>query len=328
MIKIALDIAGGDLPAYERIKGLADALKESDEIEVFLVGNQALISDELTHFPSIDRGRLHFSYTDDVITMQDAPSTILKEKKNSSLALAVELVKSGDAHAVVSAGNTGAQMAASMFKLGKIKSIDRPAIAITVPSIHGSFVLLDAGANTDIKASHLKDFALMGRAYAKILFNKNCPTFGILNNGTEKEKGNRITKEGYDLLSEIPGFSGFIEGREMMNGICDVIVCDGFTGNIVLKTIEGVAYSLMGWLKKECTKNIINKIASLILKPSLTKLKNKLDYRVYGGALLLGVNGISIICHGSSDALAIKNAILLAAKTHKENLINKLSSIN
>jgi len=235
------------------------------------------------------------------------------------------LVQSGQAHAIVSAGNTGAQMAASLFKLGKIPSIERPAIAITVPSIQGSFILLDAGANTDIKSSHLKDFALMGRAYAKILFHKETPSFGILNNGSEKEKGNRITKEAYELLSDMPGFSGFIEGREMMNRVCDVIICDGFTGNIVLKTIEGVAYTLLNLLKKECKKNFINKIASLILKPSFQNIKNKLDYRAYGGALLLGVKGISIICHGSSDALAIKNAIFLAVKTHKENLI---ASIN
>ncbi len=325
MIKIALDIAGGDLPACERIKGLADALKESKEIELFLVGNRSLIEKDLALFSSIDYDRLHFVHTEEVISMHDAPSSILKNKKNSSLALAVDLVQSGQAHAIVSAGNTGAQMAASLFKLGKIPSIERPAIAITVPSIQGSFILLDAGANTDIKSSHLKDFALMGRAYAKILFHKETPSFGILNNGSEKEKGNRITKEAYELLSDMPGFSGFIEGREMMNRVCDVIICDGFTGNIVLKTIEGVAYTLLNLLKKECKKNFINKIASLILKPSFQNIKNKLDYRAYGGALLLGVKGISIICHGSSDALAIKNAIFLAVKTHKENLI---ASIN
>jgi phosphate acyltransferase len=227
----------------------------------------------------------------------------------------------------VSAGNTGAQMAASLFMLGRISSIDRPAIAITVPCINGSFVLLDAGANTDLKAQHLYDFARMGHAYAKIIYCKDDPVVGLLNNGTEEEKGNKLTKETFPLLSQLTSFYGFIEGREMMKGVCDVIVCDGFTGNIVLKTIEGVAQSLMTWLKEEIHSSLMHKLAGLFLKSSFQKLKHKLDYRAVGGAPLLGVNGISIICHGSSDALAIKNALLLADKLHLKNLINQLSTI-
>jgi phosphate acyltransferase len=321
-----LDVPGGDLPEQVKIKGALDALQENEDLSIILVGNQSVISQEIASTPSSLKNRIEIYHTNVTIDMGESPSHILKQKKNSSLSIAVELVKNKQANAIVSAGNTGAQMAASLFLLGRLSSIDRPAIAITVPCMNGSFVLLDAGANTDLKAQHLFDFARMGYAYAKIFYHKDQPSIGLLNNGTEKEKGNKLTKEAFPLLSQLPSFYGFIEGREMMDGLCDVVVCDGFTGNIVLKTIEGVAQSLMSWLKEELRGSVTRKIAALFLKASFRKLKHKLDYRVVGGAPLLGVNGISIICHGSSDALAIKNAILLATKLHQESLINQISS--
>lgn len=327
MIKVALDVPGGDLPEQVKIKGALDALQENEDLSLILVGNQSVISQELAQIPSSLKNRIEIYHTDLTIAMGESPSHILKQKKQSSLGLAVELVKNKKADAIVSAGNTGAQMAASLFLLGRLSSIDRPAIAITVPCMNGSFVLLDAGANTDLKPQHLFDFARMGYAYAKIFYHKDNPSVGLLNNGTEKEKGNKLNKEAYPLLSQLPSFYGYIEGREMMNGSCDVVVCDGFTGNIVLKTIEGVAQSLMSWLKEELHASSLQKIAGLMLKPSFRKLKHKLDYRVVGGAPLLGVNGISIICHGSSDAFAIKNAILLAKKLHQESLINQISTL-
>ncbi len=327
MITISLDVHGGDLPDIERLKGAFDALQERHDISLILVGNQLHIKKHLLSFSVSLLQRIQFSHTETTIGMGESPSNILKHKKNCSLSLAVGLVKSKQAQAVVSAGNSGAQMAASLFELGRIPSVDRPAIAITVPCINGSFVLLDAGANTDLKAQHLLDFARMGQVYASLLYSKPAPIVGLLNNGTEPEKGNKLTKDSYLLLSELPDFYGFIEGREMMKGLCDVIICDGFTGNIVLKTIEGVAQSLMLWLKNELHRSIFHKFAALILRSSLKNLKNKLDYRVYGGAPLLGVNGISIICHGSSDAKAIKNAILLGAKLHETNLINQLNHL-
>lgn len=327
MTTIALDVPGGDLPDQIKINGALDALQENENLSIILVGNQYLISKELDTISSTLKKRIDICHTEITIGMGESPSRILKQKKLSSLGLAVELVKNKKANAIVSAGNTGAQMAASLFMLGRISSIDRPAIAITVPCINGSFVLLDAGANTDLKAQNLFDFARMGHAYAKIIYRKDAPVIGLLNNGTEEEKGNKLTKEAFPLLSQLSSFYGFIEGREMMKGSCDVIICDGFTGNIVLKTIEGVAQSLMSWLKEELHSSLPHKFAGLLLKSSFRKLKYKLDYRAVGGAPLLGVNGISIICHGSSDALAIKNALLLADKLHQESLIDQLSSI-
>lgn len=327
MIKVALDVPGGDLPELVKINGALDALQENEDLSIILVGNQSDISPEIALLPQAIRERIEIRHTDVTIDMGESPSHILKQKKTSSLSIAVELVKNKEAHAIVSAGNTGAQMAASLFLLGRLSTIDRPAIAITVPCMKGSFVLLDAGANTDLKPQHLFDFARMGYAYAKIFYHKDQPSIALLNNGTEKEKGNKLTKEAFPLLSQLPSFSGFIEGREMMNGLCDVVVCDGFTGNIVLKTIEGVAQSLMSWLKEELKGSLARKLAALFLKSSFRKLKHKMDYRVVGGAPLLGVNGISIICHGSSDAFAIKNAILLAKKLHQESLISQISTL-
>ncbi len=324
MIKIALDVHGGDLPQEERIRGVLLALKSQKYLNVILVGNRSQIQPALSCWPAPLLSRISYHHTEELMGMGDSPSLILKQKKNSSLALSVGLVKINEAQAVVSAGNTGAQMAASLFQLGRIASVERPAIATTVPSANGSFVLLDAGANTDVKAKHLLDYAEMGKIFSQKIYQKPSPLIGLLNNGTEEEKGSKLTKEVFQLLKTFPGFYGFIEGREMMQGLCDVIICDGFTGNIALKTIEGVANTLIGMLKKELMSSIKNKIAALMLRSSLKHIKSILDYRTYGGAPLLGVKGISIICHGSSDALAIQNALLLAYQMHKVKLIECL----
>lgn len=329
MINIALDVPGGDLPEKERTLGAVEALKENKDLKVFLVGNIDLIKrylDELKVDSKL-KERIEIVDSKDVITMDDLPSIVIKEKKNSSIAIAIDLVRNGKCKGVVSAGNSGAQMAASLFQLGRISLIDRPGIAIPVPTIDRPIVLIDGGANVDIRAKNLLEFAVMGGIFSKVAYGVNEPKIALINNGTEEEKGNKLTKEALILLkNNLPNFIGYIEGREMMDGIADVVVCDGFIGNIVLKTIEGVGLSILTFLNNEFKKSPLKLIGASLLKDTLLTLKKKMDYREYGGAPLLGVNGISIISHGSSDSTAIKNAILLAKKMAENNIIEKISS--
>lgn len=326
MISIALDVPGGDLPIVERVKGALASLQTDQELCVVLVGNKDDIFSILRSLGVLNHTRIEVVHTTESISMKDAPSQILKDKKNSSLSVATSLVKSKQCSGIVSAGNTGAQMAAGLFQLGRIPGIDRPGIAITIPTESGFCVLIDAGANTDVKPKNLLDFAKMGSTYSKSVYRVLNPRVALINNGTEKEKGNFLTKESYSLLSmEMPNFIGFIEGREIMKGTADVIVCDGFTGNIILKTIEGTASSLLSEIKKNINNSFFRKISAFFLRSTFISLKEKMDYRVYGGAPLLGIAGISIICHGSSDSLAIQNAILLALKMVREKTIETIS---
>ncbi len=328
MINIALDVSGGDLPFEERILGALKALKENKDLLVTLVGDENLISSYLskTERDVSTLARIKIVDSKETIEMDEQPSKILKEKKNSSLGVATELVKNGECSGIVSAGNSGAQMAAALFQLGRISSIERPGIAIPVPTINKSIVLIDGGANVEVKPKNLYDFAVMGSIFSKVAYNVEEPQVALINNGTEEEKGNKLTKEAYTLLkNNLPNFIGFIEGREMMAGKADVVVCDGFTGNIILKTIEGVGLSILGFLKSDFKKNPIKMLGAFLIKDTLLTLKKKMDYKEYGGAPLLGVNGISIISHGSSDNYTIMNAILLAYKMAKEDIINKIS---
>lgn len=329
MINIALDIFGGDLPFEERIIGAVKALKASKNLSVTLVGDENLIHSSLIKIEKNSSllNRIKIVHAKDVIKMDEQPSKVVTEKKDSTIAVATELIKKGECSGVVSAGNSGAQMAASLFKLGRISSIERPGIAIPVPTINKSIVLIDGGANIEAKPKNLYDFAIMGSIFSKIAYDVKEPKIAIINNGTEKEKGNKLTKEAYSLFKDnVENFIGYIEGREMMAGKADVVVCDGFTGNIILKTIEGVGLSILTFLKKDFKKNPIKTIGAYLIKDTLLTLKQKMDYKEYGGAPLLGVNGISIIAHGSSDSLAIKNALLLAEKMAKEEIITKISN--
>jgi phosphate acyltransferase len=326
LISIALDVSGGDLPYEERIKGALLSLQLDKELFIALVGNETFILPIVKSSFKIDPNRFKIVHTSESISMSDAPSRILKDKKNSSLSIATSLVKQKECQGIVSAGNTGAQMAAGLFQLGRLPSIDRPGLAITIPTETGFCVLIDAGANTDIKPKNLLDFARMGSQYCKTVYQIEKPKVALVNNGTEEEKGNILTKESFSILKkEISGFKGFIEGRDIMKGSVDVIVCDGFTGNIILKTIEGTASSIFSQIKKEISKSLTQKIGALVLRKTFSALKDKMDYRVYGGAPLLGINGISIVCHGSSDSLAIQNAILLASKMVKQKTIDSIS---
>lgn len=329
MINISLDVSGGDLSFEERVLGALKALRENKDLSVTLVGDENLIGPYLskTENDSTILDRIKIVDSKEKIDMDEQPSKILTEKKNSSLGVATELVKTGECSGIVSAGNSGAQMAAALFQLGRISPIERPGIAIPVPTIDKSIVLIDGGANIEVKPKNLYDFAVMGSIFAKVAYNVIEPKIALINNGTEEEKGNKLTKEAYILLkNNLPNFIGYIEGREMMAGKADVVVCDGFTGNIILKTIEGVGLSILGYLKNDFKKTPIKMLGAYLLKDTFVTLKKKMDYKEYGGAPLLGVKGISIISHGSSDNFAIKNAILLAYKMAKKDIINKISS--
>lgn len=327
MISISLDVSGGDLPIAERISGALLALSANQELFVVLVGDEENISSELDTHKNVPLHRLKIVHTTETILMSDAPSRILKDKIKCSLSIATSLVKTKECQGIVSAGNTGAQMAAGLFQLGRLPQIDRPGIAITIPTLQSFSVLIDAGANTDIKPKNLLDFARMGSIYTKTVFKIPNPKIALINNGSEEEKGNSLNKETFPLLKrEIPGFIGYLEGRDLMKGVADVFVCDGFTGNIILKTIEGTASSLFLLIKQGIHQSIIQKLGAILMKKTLLSLKEKMDYRVYGGAPLLGINGVSIICHGSSDTIAISNALLLAAKMVSQKTMEYISN--
>jgi len=334
LIDIALDVLGGDLAPEIRLLGAIEALKEDRDLSLSLVGNKEMIENFLTkNLSDALTKRVKIINSNELIEMNEPPSKVLKEKRISSVSIATKLVSDGLSNGIVSAGNTGAQMATGIFQLGRISSIERPGIAITLPTEKGPIVLIDGGANVDVKPRNIVEFGIMGYIFAKTAYNIEKPKVALINNGTEEEKGNKITKESYSMLKDkLSSFIGYIEGREMMKGKADVVVCDGFIGNILLKTIEGVGLSIISILKSDINKSILKKFGALFLKSTFKKLKNKMDYREYGGAPLLGIKGISIIAHGSSDNTAIKNAIKLAVKMHKEKIIalieNKLIETN
>lgn len=323
MLKIAVDAMGGDFAPEVNILGAYEAALDN-EIEIILVGNEDKIKDFLQEKKRL-RGRITVFHTEDQILMDEPISSAIR-RKHTSMRKAVELVKSGKADAVLSAGNSGAMMALSFLMLGKLPNVDRPAIATVMPCLKGHFILLDAGANVDCKAEHLLQFAFMGEAYHKTLFNSTLPRIALLSIGEEDSKGNEATKEAFKLLQETNlNFIGNIEGKDIFFGSADVVVCDGFVGNIVLKVGEGLAETLMKMLKREIADLITGKLGYMMIKPAVKSFRKKIDYSEYGGALLLGINGTSLICHGRSSSKAIKNAIKVAAEMAKKEIYKRIS---
>ncbi|MBI1820627.1 MAG: phosphate acyltransferase PlsX [Nitrospirae bacterium] len=308
-MKIALDAMGGDFSPQHEVEGAIAACEEFG-VELILVGDEKRLSAELKKYSTANLP-VTILHADQVVTMEDAPSMVIRKKRNSSIWKATELVMEGTASAVVSAGNTGACMAAAIFILKPLKGIDRPAIAAIFPTLKNPVILIDVGANVDCKPKNLLQFAVMGDVYAKRIFGLQKPRIGLLSNGEEDIKGNDITKEAFKLLKAAPfNFLGNVEGKDIYKGETDVIVCDGFVGNVVLKTSEGLAEALFKLLKFEIRQStILGKLGYPLLKSSFTRFKKRVDYSEYGGAPLLGVNGVSMICHGRSTPKAIKNAI-------------------
>ena len=284
------------------------AAKEFD-VEVILVGDEAVLKRECARLGVTDH-RLSIRHAPQVVEMHESPATVARKKRDSSIWIATELVKHGEASAVVSPGNTGASMVSSFFVLGLTKGVERPAIATSLPTLTGEAIMLDVGANVDCSAKHLEQFALMGNEYGKHLFRKPNPRVGLLSIGEEDSKGDEVTKEAFKLLKASSlNFIGNVEGREVYSGTADVVVCDGFIGNVALKISEGVAETIKKLLIKEISGSWLGRLAYPLIAGPLLNLKRKIEYAEFGGAPLLGVNGITIICHGRSSAKAIKNAI-------------------
>jgi glycerol-3-phosphate acyltransferase PlsX len=307
-MKIALDAVGGDHGPVPCIEGALQAVKELD-VEVILVGDKALLKQECERLGCRDP-QLSIQHASQVVGMHESPAAMVRKKRDSSIWVATELVKNGEADAVVSPGNTGASMVASFFVLGLTKGVERPAIAASLPTVTGEAIILDVGANVDCTAKDLEQFALMGNEYGKHLFGKPDPRIGLLSIGEEDTKGNEVTKEAFKLLkSSSLNFVGNVEGREVYSGIADVVVCDGFIGNVALKISEGVAETISKLLLKEISSSFLGRLAHPLIAGPLRNLRRRIDYAEFGGAPLLGVNGITMICHGRSSAKAIKNAI-------------------
>lgn len=327
-MKIALDAMGGDNAPFETIKGAVAALEEVNELELVLVGKKEVIEAELSKY-KCNRDKIEIVDAREVIEMTDEPVVAVKSKKDSSMNRTLELVKDGVVSASVSAGNTGALITASQLKLKRIKGVLRPAIATMFPNKKGHMLMLDVGATADCKPEFLNQYAMMGSKYMEILVGRKNSKVGLLNIGTEEGKGNEVTRESYNLLkqNESINFVGNVESTEVMNGEIDVVVTDGFTGNMVLKTAEGIGKFILDIIKTEVSKSFIYKLGALLLMPALKVVKSKMDSSEYGGAIFLGLNGISIKAHGNSDAVAIKNAIKVAEKFAKLNFVEEMKKV-
>ncbi|WP_313891298.1 phosphate acyltransferase PlsX [Psychrobacillus sp.] len=305
-MKISIDAMGGDNAPHEIVKGVYEALQAFEDVHIQLYGDEAKLAPLLQA-----HDRLQVIHTEEVIEGTDEPVRAIRRKKNSSMVKMAESVKNGEADACVSAGNTGALMAAGLFIVGRIDQVDRPALAPTLPTLdEKGFVLLDVGANSDAKPEHLEQFAVMGSVYAEKVRGIKNPRVGLLNIGTEDNKGNELAKTAFSLLSEAPiNFVGNVEARDLLAGVADVVVTDGFTGNVVLKTIEGTAAGIFSMLKEAFNHSTKTKISALLVKDQLRGLKTKLDYTEYGGAGLFGLKAPVIKAHGSSNANAVFHAI-------------------
>lgn len=319
-VKIALDAMGGDFAPREEVRGAVAACQDL-QIEVVLVGDPARIQAEMEACPGARSLPIEIVAASERIGMDEHPANAVRHKRQASVVVANELVRNGQAAAVVSAGNTGASMAASLLRLGRIEGIDRPALAIPMPTAAGVTVLLDGGANADCAAENLVQFAKMGAIYAEHVLGVADPRVALLNIGEEATKGNALAQAAYPMLSASGlHFIGNVEGRDLPRGKADVVVCDGFTGNIVLKFAEGLAGVLFSQIKEAAGASVKSKIGGLLLRSSLRAIRSRMDDTEYGGAPLLGVNGISIIAHGRSNARAIRNALRAAVRAADEGL--------
>lgn len=320
MYTIAIDVMGGDNAPNEIIKGALDAQREIEDIKIILLGQKDVIQKQL----DIHNEKAEIIDAPQVIHTGDKPLIAIREKKNSSLIQGLLMVKKGTADAFVSAGSTGAIFAGALFNVGRIKGVDRPALATVLPSGEGKALLLDIGANADCKEKFLIQFAKMGRTYMKLVEGVENPTMGLINIGAEEEKGSELYREVNKLMREDDSlnFVGNVEPRDMFTGVADVLVCDGFTGNILIKTLEGMATFLFKNIKIELYRNIFTKLAAAVLKKGFKNVKSKLDHKEFGGTPLLGVNGCVIKAHGSSDAYSFKRAIYQAKKYLDKDVTN------
>lgn len=322
-MRIAIDAMGGDHAPDTNVLGGLEAAREWKDTEIILVGDEARMKALLPEIPS----NLTLVHASEVIEPEDEPVRSVRRKKDASMVVAGRMVKEGLAEAMISAGNTGALMTTGLLVVGRIKGIERPALAPIIPTIDGKGVLaLDLGANMDASPEHLAQYALMGSIYREKVQGVSNPRVGLLNVGTEAKKGNELVKEAYPLLEALPiQFVGNVEARDVLNGVCDVLVCDGFAGNILLKSMEGTAAGIFSLLKQQFSKSLKTKLAAALIMPELRGLRDIMDYKEHGGAPLLGLNGLVIKGHGSSDAGAIKHAVRQARIAIEGKLVSSIS---
>ncbi|MGV1099263.1 phosphate acyltransferase PlsX [Thiovibrio sp. JS02] len=323
-LHIALDAMGGDRGPEEMVSGAIMAVRDSADLEITLLGDEKRLSAILAAraFPA---ERLHLVHTSQVVAMDESPFDAIRKKKDSSIVRAFALHREGKVDAVVSAGNSGATMAAGVKMLGRLENISRPGIAGIYPTLKGPLVMMDVGANVDCRAQHLFQFAIMAAAFSQVLFGTQKPRVGLLSIGEEGGKGNALVKKTHELLQQSSlNYIGNVEGRDTFQGEVDVIVCDGFVGNVCLKLSEGLAEAVMGMLRDEISKSMKAKLGYLLARDAFASFKKRVDYAEYGGAPLLGLKGNGIVCHGRSSALAIKNALRVAAEMARNKVNDRI----
>lgn len=324
-IKVVVDAMGGDNAPEAPVKGAVEALNEVPGINIILAGRTEEIKKELDKY-TYDNGRISIVHADDIIGFDEPPVMAIRKKKNSSIVVGMNLVKHGDADAFVSAGSTGAILVGGQFVVGRIKGVERSPLAPLIPTAKGSALLIDCGANVDARASHLVQFAKMGSIYMQHVVGIKNPKVAIVNIGAEEEKGNMLVKETYPLLKECTdiNFTGSIEARDIPKGDADVIVCEAFVGNVILKLYEGLASTLIGKIKEGLMSSFQSKMGALLIKPALKKTLKQFDVSEQGGAPLLGLNGLVVKAHGSSGSLEIKQAIKQCIQFGEEKINEKI----
>lgn len=322
-MRIAIDAMGGDHAPQSNVEAVLASAKEWSDVELLLVGDEAKLAPYMTSSLS----NVRIVHAPDTIEVDDEPVKAVRRKKEASMVVAGRMVREGEASCMISAGNTGALMTTGLLVVGRMNGVERPALAPMIPTMDGRGVLaLDLGANMDAKPEHLVQYALMGSIYREKVHGMSKPRVGLLNVGTEVMKGNELTKQVYPLLSKLPiQFVGNIEARDVLESVCDVLICDGFAGNVMLKSLEGTASSLFRVLKQEFARSWYTKLAAAVLMPALKGLSRTMDYKEHGGAPLLGLNGLVIKAHGSSNARAIHNAVRQARIALQNDLIETIS---
>ncbi len=325
-VTLAVDCMGGDHGPAVTVPAVLSFMRRNDDISAILVGLSDALEPHLKSCPDELRARLRVQHAAEVVAMDESPSGALRSKKDSSMRVAVNLVKSGDAQAAVSAGNTGALMAISRFVLKTLPGIDRPAIASVLPTLNGETYVLDLGANVDCSPEHLLQFGIMGSILVSAMEHKERPSVGLLNIGEEDIKGNEVVKQAAELLRESGlNFYGNVEGNDIYKGTTDVVVCDGIVGNVALKASEGLAQMLATFLKQEFKRNIFTRLGALVAMPVLNAFKKRTDHRRYNGASLLGLRGVVVKSHGSADAFAFERALRRAATAARERLVERVA---
>lgn len=324
-VRVVVDAMGGDNAPGEQVKGAVDAVTERCEVEVILVGQEDVIKTELAKY-DYPKDRIQIMHASEVIETGEPPVNAIRKKKDSSIVVGMNLVKRGEADAFVSSGSTGAVLVGGQLIVGRIKGVERPPLAPLIPTENGMALLIDCGANVDARSSHLVQFAKMGSIYMENVLGVKNPRVGLVNIGAEEEKGNALVKETYPLLKECKDihFIGNVEARDIPKGVCDVIVCEAFVGNVILKLYEGVSSSLVRKIKQGLMSNLRSKIGALLIKPALKNTMKQFDSSEHGGAPLLGLKGLVVKAHGSATALEVKNAIIQCIQFTQQEISEKI----